>query len=255
MNETYGIVNCDCFELLKTIPDNTIDLGIYDPPYFRVLTEHWDNQWASEENYLIWAKAWTDEVVRVTKPGGSIYVWGTTKHDTFLKYKLNCLNRNELIYNNWIIWAYDWGGRTKQTFPRKHEDLLGYSKIGAERVWYPEQIKVPQKMAKDIRTGKIRTDGKIPTDVWDFEIDHDVWTMNNHTTSKEFCSWHPTQKPIKLLERIILAHTKEDDTVLDIFSGSGSTAIAAIKNNRKFIGSERSEEYFKKSLERIKNLL
>ena len=89
-------------------------------------------------------------------------------------------------------------------------------------------------------------DGKIPTDVWE---------KNNHTTSKEYCGWHPTQKPISLLERVIKANTNEGDTVLDVFSGSGSTAIASKRTNRNFIGCELDKEYFTKSLERIEKLI
>ena len=87
--------------------------------------------------------------------------------------------------------------------------------------------------------------GKIPTD---------VWNKNNHTTSKEYAGWHPTQKPISLLERVIKAHTNEGGVVLDCFSGSGSTAIACNILNRKFVGCELDEEYYEKSLERIETL-
>jgi len=87
--------------------------------------------------------------------------------------------------------------------------------------------------------------GKIPTD---------VWYKNNHTTSKEYAGWHSTQKPIELLERIVLANTSPGDTVLDFFSGSGSTAVAALRNGRKFMGCEFDKSYHKKSLARIKKL-
>ena len=94
---------------------------------------------------------------------------------------------------------------------------------------------------KDAKLSK----GKIPTD---------VWTKNNHTTSIEYAGWHPTQKPIELLERIIKAHTKEGDVVLDIFNGSGSTMIAADKCNRIFYGSEFDQAYYDQSLERFEKL-
>ena len=87
--------------------------------------------------------------------------------------------------------------------------------------------------------------GKIPTD---------VWQKNNHTTSKEYAGWHPTQKPISILARTILANTNEGDTVLDIFSGSGSTMIASVLNKRNFIGCELDEEYYNKSKQRLKDL-
>lgn len=87
--------------------------------------------------------------------------------------------------------------------------------------------------------------GKIPTD---------VWNKNNHTTSAEYCRWHPTQKPLELLERVIKAHTKEGDIVLDIFSGSGSTMVACQNTGRKFVGSELDNEYYTQSIERFEKL-
>ena len=180
------------------------------------------------------------------KPETCFYVWGTTKTDTFLKYKLNTLNEIPgAQYQNWIIWAYDWGGRTKKKFPRKHEDILMYSK-GKEFPFYSDDIRVPYKMAKNVRSGASNNPlGKIPTD---------VWTKNNHTTSKEYAGWHSTQKPIALLERIIKAHTKPGDVVVDCFSGAGSTMIACNNLGRDFKGCEFSKEYVDKSLERLRNL-
>jgi site-specific DNA-methyltransferase (adenine-specific) len=180
------------------------------------------------------------------KPETCFYVWGTTKTDTFLKYKLNTLNEIPgAVYQNWIIWAYDWGGRTKKKFPRKHEDILMYSK-GKEFPFYSDDIRVPYKMAKNVRSGASNNPlGKIPTD---------VWTKNNHTTSKEYAGWHSTQKPIALLERIIKAHTKPGDVVVDCFSGAGSTMIACNNLGRDFRGCEFDKEYVDKSLERLEKL-
>jgi len=237
------LVNADCMELLRTLDDDSIDLVLTDPPYFGIVANDWDNQWEDETGYLEWCRAWTDECVRVLKPNRCMYVWGTTKTDTFLRYKLDVLNGlDEMTYQNWIIWAYDWGGRTKKTFPRKHEDLLMYSK-GQEFLFNPDEVRIPYKMKTNVRkTAQNNPLGKIPTD---------VWTKNNHTTSKEYCGWHPTQKPVQLLERIILANTHPGDTVLDIFSGSGSTAYAAQKTGRRFVGCELDPVYFRKSLVRL----
>lgn len=232
----------DCLDFLREWEDNSVDLVLIDPPYFQIMKNDWDNQWKSEQEYLDWCRLWTDECVRVLRPGRSFYVWGTTKTNTFLKYKLDILEQNkEIFYQNWIVWAYDWGGRTKKTFARKHEDLLGYSK-GKDFLFNADAVRVPYKMAKNVRTTAENNPlGKIPTD---------VWTKNNHTTSQEYCAWHPTQKPVEILSRVIKAHTNAGDTVMDIFSGSGSTAIACDHTGREFIGCEKSEEYFTKSLER-----
>ena len=80
-----------------------------------------------------------------------------------------------------------------------------------------------------------------------------MFGVNNHTTAKEYCNWHPTQKPLELLGRIVRANTVEGDVVMDIFSGSGSTAIATENCGRKFIGCEIDSEYYEKSSERIES--
>lgn len=235
--------NQDCLEFLASTPSDSADLVLVDPPYFQVSSEKWDNQWETEEKYLKWCRDWTIEAARVLKPGGCFYVWGTTKTDTFLRYKLYVINSmKELHYQNWIVWSYDWGGRTKKTFPRKHEDLLMYSK-GPEFLFDADAVRIPYKMASNIREGaKNNPLGKIPTDVWE---------KNNHTTSKEYVNWHPTQKPLALLKRVILAHTRPGDTVVDFFSGSGSTAIATEECGRNFLGCEIDPIYHQKSLQRI----
>lgn len=238
--------NVDCIELLKKLPDNSVDMVCVDPPYFQIVKNDWDNQWKTEQEYLEWCEEWTAECFRILKPNRCFYVWGTTKTDTFLKYKLDVLNQiNGAYYQNWIIWHYDWGGRTKKTFARKHEDLLMYSK-GKEFLFNADDVRIPYAMKTNVRKGaKNNPKGKIPTD---------VWQKNNHTTSKEYAGWHPTQKPLQILERVIKANTNEGDIVLDCFSGSGSTMIACAKTGRSFLGAELDSEYHKKSLERLENL-
>lgn len=236
------IYNLDCLEFLSGLKSESADLIIVDPPYFKIMKDKWDNQWETEDEYLEWCRAWANECARVLKAGGCFYVWGTTKTDTFFRFKLNIMNNlPEMIYQNYIIWSYDYGGRTKKKWPRKHEDLLMYSK-GPDFLFDTSDIRIPYKMKANPRKGVTNNPlGKIPTDVWE---------KNNHTMSKEFCKWHPTQKPLVLLERIIKAHTGKGDLVMDCFSGSGSTAIACDNLEREFIGSELDKEYFSKSVER-----
>lgn len=116
-----------------------------------------------------------------------------------------------------------------------------YSK-GDSFPFYSDEIRVPYKMQQNIRKGIVQNPlGKVPTD---------VWVKNNHTTSKEYVNWHPTQKPLELLERIILSHTLEGEKVLDIFSGSGSTAIACDVTERDFVGCEKNADYWQLSTQR-----
>ena len=116
-----------------------------------------------------------------------------------------------------------------------------YSK-GEEFLFNADSVRIPYKMKKNVNANASNNPlGKIPTDVWE---------KNNHTTSKEYCAWHPTQKPVVLLERVIKANTNSGDIVVDIFSGTGSTAIACDRNNRSFLGCELDKTYYKKSLKR-----
>ena len=241
------IENKDCIEYLKTLETESVDLVLTDPPYFIGFDggKGWDNQWKTEDEYLEWCKLWTEECARVLKPNRMVIIWGTLKTDTFLRHKLEILNKIPDLYGqNEIVWSYNWGGRQKKNFARKHEYAWCYSK-GEEFLFNADDVRVERKMKKNLRTGQEHDKGTIPTCVWE---------KNNHTTSKDFCGWHPTTKNIELLERMIKAYTNPGDTVLDIFMGSGSTMIACNNTQRHGIGCELDQEYFEKSLERIKKL-
>jgi len=293
MLENATLKHEDCMTFLKSLPDNSVDMVAADPPYCSVIKDKWDNQWNNEEEYLDWCREWTEECFRVLKPGKCFYVWGTTKFDTFLRYKLDVLNKvKDAHYQNWIIWQYDWGGRTKKNFARKHEDLLMYSK-GKEFDFYPDNILVERAVKSNMAiTRKINlikkyfSEGLTTDKDWsswetyrldkkDFneliceldslkskdlkfkkgKIPTDVWMKNNHTTSKEYAGWHPTQKPLEIMDRIIKANTQPGDVVLDCFAGSGSTMISALRTGRKFVGCELDESYIEKIYERAKTLL
>ena len=238
------IQNKDCLEYLMSLEDNSVDLVLTDPPYFIGFDggKGWDSQWDSEAQYLSWCEKWTVECIRVFKPNRMLIVWGTLKTNTFLKYKLLFDAYTDVVGQNEIIWSYNWGGRSKDNFARKHEYAWCFSK-GKEFLFNDDDIRVERKVKKNLRTGQDYAQGTIPTCIWE---------KNNHTTSKEFCGWHPTTKNLEVLERMIRAYTNPGDTVLDIFIGSGSTAIAADRCGRKYIGCERDEEYYTKSLARIR---
>lgn len=240
------LVNDDCLNYLRSLPNESVDLVLTDPPYFIGFDggKGWDSQWKSETDYLHWCSLWTKECVRVLKPNRMMIVFGTLKTDTFLRYKLEVLNNQLLKGQNEIVWSYNWGGRSKDNFARKHEYAWCYSK-GDDFLFNADDVRIERKQKVNIRTGEAFEKGTIPTCVWE---------KNNHTTSKEYVNWHPTQKPLMILERMIMAYTNKGDTVLDIFSGSGSTWIAATNTDRKFLGCELDAEYYQKSIERHKNL-
>lgn len=237
------IENKDCLDFLSTLPDESVDMVLTDPPYFIGYDggRGWDRQWETEDDYLKWCELWTKECVRVLRRGGVLIVWGTLKTDTFIKYKLYLSSIPEMVSQNEIIWSYNWGGRTKKNFARKHEYAWVYSK-GKDFLFNADDVRVPRKMKVNIRTGTKYDAGTIPTCVWE---------KNNHTTSKDFVGWHPTSKNVDILSRMIAAYTNEGDTILDIFMGSGSTAVAALRCGRDVIGCEVDPDYFERALSRI----
>lgn len=246
MNE-IELKNTDCIEYLKSIPDNSVDLILTDPPYFIGYDggKGWDKQWKNEEEYLAWCKVWSEHCARILKQNRMMIVFGTLKTDTFIKYKMNILNNlSGMFSQNEIIWSYNWGGRSKANFARKHEFAWCYSK-GDQFLFNLDDVRIERKQKINIRTGEAFDKGTIPTCVWE---------KNNHTTSKEYCNWHPTQKPLEVLTRMIKGYTNEGETVVDVFSGSGSTMIACQNTNRRFKGCELDSEYYNKSLQRAREL-
>lgn len=241
------IENTDCIKFLENLQSDSIDLVLTDPPYFIGFDggQGWDSKWENEKEYLDWCEIWTKECFRVLKPNRMFTVFGTLKTDTFLRYKLEILNNISNFYpQNEIIWSYNWGGRSKNNFARKHEYIWCYSK-GEDFLFNADSVRTERKQKVNIRTGQAFEKGTIPTCVWE---------KNNHTKSKEYVGWHPTQKPFFILERIINAYTNQNDKVLDIFSGSGSTMISCYNTCREFLGCESHETYYQKSLERYEKL-
>ena len=273
--------NLDCLEYLKTLDSKSVDLVLVDPPYFGIVNNEWDNQWPTELEYLEWCEQWTKECARVLKDNRMLVVWGTLKTDTFLNYKLNVLNKiDSLKSQTEIIWHYNWGGRTKSNFGRKSELAWCYSK-GDTFLFNADDVRVERTITSDMNKGKKlleeyknkfeKEHGEKPNkeQIKNYRKEHidpvikfpkgtiptNVWQFQNHTASKEHCGWHPTTKNLDVLERIIKAYTNTDDTVLDCFSGSGSTMIASARAGRKFTGCELDKDYYEKSKERFENLV
>ncbi len=179
--------------------------------------------------------SWIDSCYKLLKETSSIFIQTDYRSVAELKIYLDNLFGKE-NFQNWIIWPYDWGGRSKRRFGRKHDDILWYSK-SEEYKFYPERISIPKKTLSAGFNPSGRST-KIPTDVWE-----DIG--NFHTMSKERVKgkdgksihW---QKPLRLMDRIILSTTDEEDIVLDPFLGTGSTAISALRNNRNFYGIENN---------------
>jgi site-specific DNA-methyltransferase (adenine-specific) len=136
-------------------------------------------------------------------------------------------------FQNEIIWAYDYGARSTKRWPAKHDNILWYTKHPTDYTFnLAASDRIPY-MAPGLVGAEKAARGKTPTDVW--------WHTIVSPTGKEKTGY-PTQKPLGILERIIRVHSNPGDTVLDFFAGSGTTGLAAAKNNRNYILIDQNPE-------------
>ena len=242
------IIQGDVVEALTNhIADASIDLIFADPPYnIGKVFNGTKDKWVSDEAYLEWCYVWLELCIRKLKPYGSLYVMTSTQNmpffDIYLRKRLTILSR--------IVWYYDSSGvqakryfgslyepilfcvKDKNCYTFNSQDILVEAKTGAKRKLIDYRKSIP----------KMYNSEKVPGNVW--EISRVRYRMNEYEN-------HPTQKPIELLERIILASSKVGDSVLDPFSGTFTTSYTAKRLGRKSVGIELDEKYTQIGLRRL----
>ena len=228
------LFNGDCLEVMKELPDNSIDFILTDLPYGTTQCK-WDN--------IISFKPMWEQIERIKKSKTSVCLFGNQPFST------------KLINSNIDNYKYDWIWNKKQSgnpLNAKKQPLKIYENIHIfyKHNYYPI-----------MRTGKMRTKGglnKQPKHTNKVNLNYKVKNNQYYPTAiLEFSNAnkrnkvHPTQKPVELLEYLIKTYTKETETVLDFTMGSGSTGVACVNTNRDFIGIELDKEYYKTAKERI----
>ncbi|MDI3535176.1 MAG: hypothetical protein PWQ82_1541 [Thermosediminibacterales bacterium] len=232
------IIQGDSLEVMKEIPDNSVDITFADPPFNlkKRYNDYKDNKEFNE--YLNWCKKWIYEMVRITKPTGSIFVHNIPK---WLTYYSNFLN--EIAYfKHWIAWDAPTAPMGKSLQP-SHYGILYYAKDLKKNKFY--EIRYPHKRCRKCNY-LLKDYGGKKANLHPFgPLISDVWTDIHRIKHNKYRDEHPCQLPIHLLERIILMSTDENDIVLDPFVGTGTTVIAAKRLGRKYIGIDIDEKYVK----------
>jgi site-specific DNA-methyltransferase (adenine-specific) len=193
------------------------DLVAYD--------DQFEDYWAFLEPRLI--EAW-----RLLADDGTLYLHLDYREAHYAKVLLDALFGRECFLNE-IIWAYDYGAKSKSRWPTKHDTILVYVKNPAGFYFNSEAVDREPYMAPGLVTPEKAARGKLPTDVW--------WHTIVSPTGKEKTGY-PTQKPIGILRRIIQASSREGDWVLDFFAGSGTTGAVAHALGRRFLLVDRNPE-------------
>jgi site-specific DNA-methyltransferase (adenine-specific) len=254
------IVHGECLDVLRTIPDASVDLVYLDPPFNtgrtqrreRLRTVHDDNgdrtgfagrRYRTEklqrdagfndtfDDYLAFLEPRLREAHRVLAPTGSLYFHIDYREVHYCKILLDeIFGRTSFI--NEIIWAYDYGARTTKRWPAKHDNILFFAKDPEKYHFDVSEVDRIPYMAPELVGEEKAAAGKLPTDTW--------WHTIVSPTGKEKLGY-PTQKPIGILRRIIRASAPKGGVVLDFFAGSGTTGAAAIEHGAKFILIDQSE--------------
>lgn len=232
VNEIY---HGDCLELFKKLDDNSINVVFADPPFN--LAKKYQNYRDNLEvkDYLDWCDTWLKEIVRVTAVDGSIFIHNIPKWLTYFANTLNQLSH----FRHWISWDAPTAPMGKSLQP-SHYGILYYSK--SEKVKFNE-IRHPHKRCRKCKFLLKDYGGKKDVLNWFGPLVSDCWSDIHRVRHKKNRDAHPCQLPIHLLERIILMSSDVDDVILDPFSGTATTAIAAKRMGRKYIGFELSEQY------------
>lgn len=253
-----AVLEADNLDVLAAIPDGTVDLAYADPPFatgrlrrlvsirtgsgertrpgFRgpqvayetVSDLAWDDD-LSLDLHLEALGARIREIHRVLAAHGSLYLhvdWRTVHHARLLLDEVFGAER----FLNELVWAYDYGGRARDRWPRKHDTILWYAK-GDSWLFDREAIDRIPYMAPGLVGPEKAARGKLPTDVW--------WMTIVPPASAERTGY-PTQKPVRLLERIVAASSRPGDLVLDPYAGSGTTGVAAARLGRRWLLVDRN---------------
>lgn len=250
----------DNLPLLRTIPDGVVDLIYIDPPFNtgkvqsrlqlrtkksdegdrvgfkgqRYQTEIIGNKAFNDQfdDFISFIRPRLEESYRILSPQGSFYFHIDYREVHYCKVLLDQIFGRENFLNE-IIWAYDYGGRPKNRWPAKHDNILVYVKDSQKYTFTVEDIERIPYMAPGLVGAEKAKKGKLPTDTW--------WHTIVSPTGKEKTGY-PTQKPLGILKRIIQASSHPRDLVVDFFAGSGTTGIAALELNRRFLLIDSNEE-------------
>ncbi len=236
------IICADLFDVLDLIPDASADLVIADPPY-NLRKEFGERTFSPlpETEYVRYLRSWLGKLSRKLTPSGSLYLCGDWKCSPaqyqVLQEELSILNR--------ITWQREKGRGAAANWKNSMEDIWFAVKNPADYYFDVDAVRMKRQVIAPYRENGqpkdwTETDGgkyrlTCPSNFWD-DITVPFWSMPENTD-------HPTQKPEKLMAKLILASSRPGDLVLDPFMGSGTVCVTAKKLGRRFIGIEREEQY------------
>ena len=242
------IHNLDCFDFLKQVDVNSIDLAVIDPPYNMHKAE-WDT-FPSHGEFLKFTYKWIDELIPKLKENGSLYIFNTPLNSAFI---LQHILLRKMVFQNWITWdKRDGMGGAKRRYSNGQETVLFFTKNN-HHIFNYNAIRLPYESVGRIEHAKNKgilkdgkrwfpnPEGRLCGEVWHITSERHKNKINGRTQKMS----HLTPKPVEMIERIIKASSKKGDLVLDCFVGSGTTAVVSKKLGRNFVCCDSDENYVK----------
>jgi site-specific DNA-methyltransferase (adenine-specific) len=234
------IIVGDCIDGMRGLPEGSFNLIIADPPYN--LNKDF-GPWKETEHrteWRDWMRLWLTEAFRVLSDQGNIFVYGIHHHSCWVQCMMYELG---FLYRRQIIWHYENGfaGYSNRTLNASYEPLLWFSKSSSYlfhtiREPYKSTERLKHKIVKNGKVWRPNPEGRMAGDVWSFP------TLAGRRFKDEKVN-HPTQKPLALSRRIVRHFSNQDDVVLVPFVGSGTECVAAVVENRGYIGFELNRAY------------
>ena len=239
--KTDAVICGDLFGAIKSVKDNSVDLLIVDPPY-NLFKNFGGNSFKklNAEKYAEYTNQWLNAVMPKLKPTASVYVccdWESA-------IVIGAILEDRLILRNRITWEREKGRGAKRNWKNSMEDIF-FATVSADYTFNLDAVKQRRKVLAPYKENGVPKDweevdgGKFrdtcPSNFWD-DISVPYWSMAENTA-------HPTQKPEKLIAKLILASSDQGDVVLDPFAGSGTTAVVAKKLGRKYIAIEQNSQF------------
>ena len=246
-NGVATLYHGDCFDVLPTIDDGSVDLVFADPPYNigKRFSEFRDS-WPSDSAYAAWCFKWLALCVRKLKPNGSMYVMTSTE----AMPRLDLWIRDQLTIRSRIVWHYDSSGvQAKKYFGSMYEPILFCVRDERDYIFNATAVEV------EARTGAVRKlidyRKDVPTPYKTTKVPGNTWYIPRVRYRMPEYEEHPSQKPEALLDRIIKASSNPGDLVLDPFAGTFTTCAVAQRLERRTIGIELQDEYVMIGLRRL----
>jgi site-specific DNA-methyltransferase (adenine-specific) len=240
------LLNRDFLIDVANLPDGSIDLILADPPYGLGKDYGNDSDMRSGDDFIAWTRSWLELAIPKLKPSGSLYIFCTWQYAP----EIFCFLKTRLTMVNEIIWdrrVPSMGGTTRR-FTSVH-DNIGFFAVSKDYYFDLDPVRIPY----DAVTKKARSRKLFEGSKW-LELGYnpkDVWSVSRlHRQHAERVD-HPTQKPLEIVERMVLASCPPGGRVLDPFMGSGTTAVACARQKREFVGYEINESYCAIARERV----